>query len=458
MFRRINMASTYVIYTFFTNYTKCDSQYTQEEVRKNDGNNGKPFWITFQNKVYDLTDYKNKHPGGDFINQAGGSNIEPFWDYWKIHYHNPKVKSILIDNEIGSLIDRNNNSNEDFYDNQPKRGNYFKVFTYTPYDAETIQCLLNNSQITPVKFLYIRNHAPVPKMSEDYNILFLNTKNGDIELDLKDLEKKEIISVLQCAGNRQKDNYNANGPNNFTNTIYDDLTNGQMGNIKWKGYDLNKLLKKYYPDQINEELNSSKYIWHVKFQGEDQFVSSTPLKLILERPSLIATHANDKVLTPDHGYPMRIILPGIIGARNVKWIESIELSKEISDSPWNKNYYNDSEGKNIQKFPIQSVILRHKILPSNKILIEGVAYSNGIDLDKVEVFDGVKWNNTKLESSLGSYSWRRWSIILNNESNIYYSRAIDKMNNIQSKKSNKQNGYIYNGYGILEIEKENFKK
>lgn len=453
MFRKIKLSSIPAFYTFCTNYTICKSYYTQEELRKNDGNNGRPFWVSYKNNVYDLTDFKNKHPGGNFINQAGGSSVEPFWNYWKIHYDNPTVKSVLNNNKIGSLIENNNNYNENFYDNQPKRGNYFKVFTYTPYDAETRQYLLNNNQITPVKFLYIRNHAPVPNMSEDYNILFLNTKNGDVELDLKDIETKEIISVLQCAGNRQKDDYNANGPNKFTNTVYNDLTNGQMGNIKWKGYDLNKLLKKYYPDQINEELNSSDNLWHIKFQGADQYVSSTPLKYILERPTLIATHANDKILTPDHGYPMRIILPGIIGARNVKWIESIELSKEISNSPWNNNYYNDSEGKNIQKFPIQSIILRHKILPSNKILIEGVAYSNGIELDKVEVFNGFKWNNTILESSLGKYSWRRWSIILNNKSNIYYSRAIDKINNIQPKKSKKQNGYIYNGYSILQIKK-----
>ena len=65
--------------------------------------------------------------------------------------------------------------------------------------------------------------------------------------------------------------------------------------------------------------------WHVIFQGADEYETSTPLKHLLQESSdcVLATHMNGHPLSLDHGYPIRVVLPGIAGARNVKWLESI---------------------------------------------------------------------------------------------------------------------------------------
>ena len=54
---------------------------------------------------------------------------------------------------------------------------------------------------------------------------------------------------------------------------------------------------------------------------------------------LIAYKMNDEILTRDHGYPLRILVPGTVGARSVKWVNRIVVSDEESDSHWQKADY-----------------------------------------------------------------------------------------------------------------------
>lgn len=89
---------------------------------------------------------------------------------------------------------------------------------------------------------------------------------------------------------------------------------------------------------------------------------------------------NGKEIPRDHGYPVRLIAPGIVGARNVKWLGRIVLSEEESDSHWQKRDYKgfspnvDWENVNfdsapaIQQLPIQSAICE----PENKQRVQVV--------------------------------------------------------------------------------------
>ena len=54
---------------------------------------------------------------------------------------------------------------------------------------------------------------------------------------------------------------------------------------------------------------------------------------------LVAYAMNDDEIPPDHGFPLRLIVPGYVGARNVKWLEKICLSETESESHWQKKDY-----------------------------------------------------------------------------------------------------------------------
>ncbi|GMI07399.1 hypothetical protein TrLO_g7580 [Triparma laevis f. longispina] len=429
--------------------------YSRAEVAKNDGSQG-----------------RRKHPGEKFIDCAAGGDVEPFWKYWSVHRNNPKVDKILRESLIGRVEGAAADSEERSpFAGEPERSRgHFKVLSWRPFDAETLPASLAEFNLTPVRDrLYVRNHAPVPSLDSSHTLYL-----SGVELSLTDLERKyqpvSLVSVLQCAGNRQKDNFRANGPNVFTNAgDSSKLENGQVGNVEWTGYDLCGVLADHFPEEVAEELgqmDAEEEVWHLVLKGADQYATSVPLKKVLRTRGLLATKANGEVLTPDHGYPLRVILPGIIGARSVKWVEEISLQRQELDSPWNKNYYKNSRDEAIHEFFIQSIMLTHEILEGGRrIEIRGVAYDPKTPLGKVEVHDGKTWHLAKMEDMPASgptptstptptptpYGWRRWSIVLDHESRVYKSRATNQKGESQPEVSAKENGYIYNGYGMLDV-------
>ena len=90
-----------------------------------------------------------------------------------------------------------------------------------------------------------------------------------------------------------------------------------------------------------EKLISSNKAWHVHMKGVDGFCLSVPLEVFsrLDREVLLCTHQNNKPLLPDHGFPLRVLIPGFAASRSVKWIESIMIAPNESTSPWHTRMY-----------------------------------------------------------------------------------------------------------------------
>ena len=476
--------------------------YTKDEVREFDGVDGKPMYVTFRGGVYDVTKFAKAHPGGDFIKQAAGGDVEPFWQKWAYHYHSNKVKEVLKEIHVGTLIDDVEESavidvkkygTEDLYENDPKRTKEHCVLTEKPFCSETKPEALKTSYLTPNTALYIRNHAPVPLdlEFETHELVFLRQVMIDDEdevatVSLKDMMKKHpqinITSVLQCAGNRASEDIKATGKTGFVGTPFENIQSGEVGNISWTGISLKNVLYEIYPKECEEERNE-KEKWHVIFEGADEYESSTPLSHILQAKTdcILATKMNGEFLPRDHGYPVRVLLPGIAGARSVKWLQCIRLSRHPSKSPWNSHYYRKNDGSHIQKLPLNSLILspmKGNIPTLNKdgcLEIEGVAYSGGSGrkIRKVEVsIDGGKsWTDCKLlfkeikkDDSTGFYGWVRFRTSVkvptqNNSTNqvmlsdaiTLVCRATDENGVVQPETSQKERGYLYNGWHKVEV-------
>ena len=121
--------------------------------------------------------------------------------------------------------------------------------------------------------------------------------------------------------------------------------------------------------------------------GSDDYVSSVPLQKILgdsqrKNNCLLATQMDGKPLNLDHGFPVRALFPGIVGARSVKWLSKIEISNQESQSPWNKYFYKNGN-KPCMEIPLNSLITFAKVKKST-LFIKGVAYGDGELINKVE--------------------------------------------------------------------------
>lgn len=328
---------------FSTSITLCETQkifhkkpdklpfYTAEQVAQRNGKDSKDIWVTFSDKVYDITDFVNQHKGGSFILSAAGGAIDEFWGYWAYHTHIQETMDILERHHIGYLVEKPDESLseklEAHYSGEPQRDSRQKKLTEFPWCSETPPGL-QNSLYTDAAVFYVRNHAPVPELSAENHVIRLEgcpmetqKEPFETEIDLQHLGQQfplvEIASAMQCAGNRAVDLQNIS-PTAFVLTPFRDLDRGMMGNSVWGGYSLRSLLLDRFPwlSRLSDEEAST---YHVEFEGVDDYFTSTPLSRVLDpsADAILAVTMNGEDLTPDHGFPVRAFLPGIAGARNV---------------------------------------------------------------------------------------------------------------------------------------------
>ena len=482
-----------------------ETYYGIDEVRKFDGRNGKPTFVIFRGGVYDVSEFKKEHPGGHFIEQAAGGDVEPFWRKWAYHYQSNKVEEILKKTRVGTLIEcvdsskvddyfkDNLNQLEIVYKDDPKRTKQHKILMQKPFASETLPEALKEYYLTPASALYIRNHAPVPNYLEfaSHEIVFSLEDKNPVEtictLSLQDILDKypsyNVVSVLQCAGNRASEYIKATqGASGFVGTPFEDIQIGMVGNMFWNGVSLQKVLEEIFPNECREERNSAEDRWHVLFQGADEYETSTPLSYILDDKAgcLLSIKMNGELLSSDHGYPVRCILPGIVGARCVKWLQSIKLSKEPSKSPWNSHYYKRKDGSQIQQLPLNSIILSPvngdtvKKQSDGEIYVTGIAYHGDSwkSIQRVEISadNGETWVNSNLlvteaetNDSNVNFGWIRFEASINvplSNSNSNFSkdsfitimcRAVDTDGEVQPEMSKNGGGYLYNGWHTIKF-------
>jgi sulfite oxidase len=482
----------------FFEHDKELREFTAEEVRLNDGTNGKPTYVTYRGGVYDISKFKDIHPGGNHILQAAGGDVEGFWNVWAYHFLSQKVQDYLMDIRIGTIknVGDSDSTSLDAYRDEPIR-NYkpIKVLTYKPFCSETKSSDLNLEYFTEAERLYVRNHAPVPQyLSADSHHIILQSSSDESmqkQLTVSDLyshfKKRRVSAVIQCAGNRASEDLAATGPSGFCGTPFEDIESGMVGNVLWTGVWLREVLQREYPVQCAAATGgTNRADWHVVFSGADGYDASVPLDIVLDAKNscMLATHMNNEELTPDHGYPLRAVLPGIAGARSVKWLESITLSPAPCDAPWNSYYYKRSDGSHIQYLPLQSIILSPTkndlavLSSANTVEVSGVAYcAGGSDTRIIEVEvsadEGKTWTTARLmneelvrDDAQSFHGWVRFQAHVRIPTSVSVEdsdfkaiqsarvccRARDDKGNIQPKVSAKQRGYLYNGWNMIDFQ------
>ncbi|KHN95477.1 Oxidoreductase, molybdopterin-binding domain protein [Metarhizium album ARSEF 1941] len=351
------------------------------EVRKHGADSEHP-WVIHGNKVYDITDWVPAHPGGQVILRAAGGPIDPYWDIFTIH-KNQYVYEILSQYLIG-YVDQADLVNgkpaqeqiEDPFENDPERHPSLITRTDKPRNAETPGELLTAQFLTPNELFYVRNHMWVPTIQDsksDDHRLTVELLDGTMrEYTLRELKtrfpSRKVTAALQCSGNRRKHMSDDSGRQ--TNGL--PWTSGAISNASWEGVLLSHVLADAGFD-VSEAMSGSSETQHVQFTGLEAYGASIPIKKAIDPQGdvLLAYSMNDKPLPPDHGFPLRAIVPGHVAARSVKWLNHITLSDEESTSQWQRKDYK-CFGPNqtkvdwdaapaIQELPVQSAITTLKL-------------------------------------------------------------------------------------------------
>lgn len=431
------------------------------EVKEHGPQSERP-WVTYQDKVYDITEWVGAHPGGEVILRAAGGAIEPYWDIFAIHKA-PYVREILEQYVVGrihpaDLVDGRpaQDQIEDPFRSDPDRDERMRFITSKPCNAETPGSELAESFLTPNEVFYVRNHMWVPVVKDvaaDNHTISIELPDGDIRTytvgELKKRFKQYTVSaVLQCSGNRRKDmTDHAKKTNGLQWTV------GAISCAKWEGVRLRDVLA----DAGLSLADPGEDAQHVQFTGLEAYGASIPISSAIDPRGdvLLAFRMNDMPLPRDHGFPVRVIVPGHVAARAVKWVNKIVVSDEESQTQWQRRDYkcfgpNETtqdwdKYKSIQEMPITSAITRTRLIrtvvpnpsvpfPPGKgssitaapsveslagqvVQLEGYAYSGGgREIQRVDVsLDGGKtWdqarlvNDKKLEKGSKAWCWKRW--------------------------------------------------
>ncbi|KAM8975373.1 sulfite oxidase, mitochondrial [Pelodytes ibericus] len=438
-------------------------KYTRQDVKKH-ASLADRVWVTYAGEVFDITEFVDMHPGGRRILMAAGGALEPFWALYGVH-KSEHVLMILQEYKVGELNAEEQVEVEDSadpYSQDPPRHPVFKINSQKPFNAEPPPEILTESFITPSDFFFKRNHLPVPNIDPDQYQLVIETPNTGkpLQLSLHDLKTKysrhEVTATLQCAGNRRSE-MNAVKPVKGL-----DWGTAAVSTARWAGVRLRDVLQDagYTEHAPNAE--------HVQFEGLDCDLTGTSYGASItfdhamrkENEVLLAYEMNGKELPRDHGFPLRVIVPGVVGARNVKWLGRIVVSVQESPSHWQQNDYKGfspsvdwdtvdfSKSPAIQDLPIQSAITEPQpgqtVNPDaeGNFMVKGYAWSGGgREVIRVDVsFDGGKtWKVAELTGEVQkaghSWAWKLWqlSVPVPNDCKdlTIICKAVDSSYNVQ---------------------------
>lgn len=213
----------------------------------------------------------------------------------------------------------------------PRHKSLIRLTGPHPFNAEPpTNTLLEKGFITPNSLHYVRNHGTVPKLDWDKHVIQVTglvEKRLSLRMDelVANYRSVKIPVTLTCDGNRRKE------INMIKHTRGFNWGPGATSCAVWTGVKLIDVIQSCNPD-----LGKGKYVC---FEGSDdlpkgKYGTSIPLELAMDPTNdiLIAYEMNNEKLPPDHGFPVRLIVPGFIGGRMVKWLAKIEISESESQS------------------------------------------------------------------------------------------------------------------------------
>ncbi|MCC6178632.1 MAG: molybdopterin-dependent oxidoreductase [Chloroflexi bacterium] len=182
----------------------------------------------------------------------------------------------------------------------------------------------------------------------------------------------------------------------ISNTVGGDL----WGNAHWKGVRLRDLL-------VQAGIQAG--VQDVVFHAVDDYTDSVPLQVALQPDALLAYEMNGEPLPKEHGYPARLLIPGIYGMKNVKWIDRIELVNYDFKGYWMHQGWSDAA-----PYMTESRIdtpRNRSTLGAGELEVGGVAFAGNRGIVKVEVSldDGKTWEQAALKQALARNAWNLWA-------------------------------------------------
>ncbi|MFY0480191.1 SorA family sulfite dehydrogenase catalytic subunit [Achromobacter marplatensis] len=299
--------------------------------------------------------------------------------------------------------------------------------TSRPPQLETPFEVFDDSLITPNDAFFVRYHLgniPTAIDPATYRLRVGGLVGTPLELSLTDLKQQfgdpvELVAVTQCSGNSRGFFEPRVGGGQ--------LGNGAMGNARWVGIPLKRILEKA-GIQAGARQITFEGLDRPVLPGTPEFVKALDAAHALDGEVMLAYAMNGADLPMLNGYPVRLVVPGYYGTYWVKHLADIKVLNTEFDGFWMQKAYripdNDcacipvgkapEKTRPIGRYNVRSFITSltdgARVAKAQRVPVRGIAFDGGRGIRDVQFSaDGGKtWRPASLGEDLGRYSFREW--------------------------------------------------
>ncbi len=278
--------------------------------------------------------------------------------------------------------------------------------------------------ITPAERFYVRNHfSQVPEIDrDDWQLTVDGEVHSPLTLsfqDLMDLPTRELTVTMECAGNSRS----------YVTPPAEGLAfrHGAVSTGRWTGVALGEVLAQAAPKE-----SASVVVFGGADRGQEEedgvafdlnFRRSLPLAKALHPDTLLAYRMNGEPLPLEHGFPVRMVVPGWYAMASVKWLTHVSLVDQPLDGFFQQRRYvmiNEGPEASLKREPVTTLKVkslinspRHgQVIQPGTWTVTGFAWSGQGEVTRVEVSTdgGQHWWDATLLGEPDPNSWRQWTL------------------------------------------------
>jgi DMSO/TMAO reductase YedYZ molybdopterin-dependent catalytic subunit len=298
--------------------------------------------------------------------------------------------------------------------------------------------------LTPIGMHYLLTHYDIPLVDDrTWRLKVDGLVDVALSLSIDDLRERPRVThavTMECAGNGRA--------RLLPRPVSQPWLHEAVGTMRWTGTPLAGLLREAGLDSRASDVVFTGLDHGVERGVEQKYQRGLSLDDALREEVLLAYACNDMALPPQHGFPLRLLVPGWYGMTSVKWLTSIEVVDKPFDGYQMQAYrlrqQSGEPGEALSRMDPRALLVppgspdfmsRRRFLPAGLVPLEGRAWSGWGELTRVEVStdDGLSWRDGRLEPALGPFAWRRWTSDWAAEpgEHVLRARATDATGRIQ---------------------------